>query len=129
MASKSRNINAYADCRTAFELASRDGHAKRLCRSKGQAIHYRQRLYQFRGLLVDQLAEVYRARPETFEKVGTTPFDDIQCRLVELRPPAVINGESFPWAVEMNRVEHGPLISIAGDVIVDEVKDEQELLG
>lgn len=128
MASKSRNINAYSDCRTAFELASRDGHAKRLCASKGQAIHYRQRLYQFRGLLVEQLADVYRARPETFEKVGTTPFDDIQCRLVELKPPAVVAGESFPWAVEMNRVQHGPLISAAGDVIVDESPTE-ELLG
>lgn len=128
MASKSRNINAYSDCRTAFELAGRDGKATRLCRSKGQAIHYRQRLYQFRGLLVQELEEIYRARPETFEKAGTTPYDDIQCKLVELVPPARVGNETYTWAVEMNRVELGPLISAAGDVIVDEVI-EPELLG
>ncbi len=129
MASKSRNINAYQDCRRAFEIASRDGHASRLCKTKGEAIHYRQRLYQFRSLLIDELTEVYRMRPETFEKVGTTPFDLIKCRLVELKPASVIQGVSYPWSVELEKTELGPLLSGAGEVIDTPVTNEEELLG
>ena len=130
MASRTKNLNMYVDCRRAFELAARDGRAQKLCATKGAAIHFRQRMYQFRQLEAKNLHEVYRMRPETFEKAGTTPFDQIICRIVPV--DLTVNGQRFEWAVNMYKVEETPLLNYRGEVeeaFQEPAKDEGELLG
>lgn len=134
MASKTKNINRYADCRLVLELADRDGFAQKLFVSKGGAIHFRQRVYQFRALYTEFLAEGYRRRPETFEKAGTSPFDDLRCRLVELEPPVKIVAEgdieytatTYNWAVEITREKDTPVLDIHGNVVKFDDRDENQ---
>jgi hypothetical protein len=130
MASRTKNLNMFADCRRAFELATRDGRAQKLCATKGAAVHFRQRMYQFRQLEAKNLFEVYRMRPETFEKAGTTPFDQIICRIEPV--DLTVNGQHFEWAVNMYKVEETPLLNYRGEVeeaFQEPAKDEGELLG
>jgi hypothetical protein len=145
MASKTKNINRYADCRLVLELADRGGFAKKFFVGKGGAIHFRQRVYQFRALYTDFLADSYRRNPATFEKAGTSPFDDLRCRIVELDPPVKIvnatvvddvsgkyvpDAETYYWAVEITRERDTPVQDVHGNIVKPENDEPEEgLLG
>lgn len=138
MASKSKNINQYVDCRQLLDIANRDGYAQKLLRSKGSAIHFRQRIYQFRTLEMELLKHAYRSRIEDADKVGTSPFDKLRCRLVELDPPVEVGIERYTWAVDVVKEGDTPIRDIHGNIIESpqgpdlfepEVKEEKDLLG
>jgi len=132
MSSRTKNLNMFADCRQAFELAARDGRAQKLFPEKGGAVHFRQRMYQFRSLEAKALESIYKmkGREGDFEKAGTTPFDQIICRIEPV--DLTIDGRKYNWAVNMYRVEPTPLLNYKGDVeegFQVPVKDEEDLLG
>jgi hypothetical protein len=120
----------FADCRRAFELAVRDGQSQKLCVTRNSAVHFRQRMYQFRQLEAKALEDVYRMRPETFEMIGTTPFDKTICRIEPV--DVEVMGKKYEWAVNVYREEETPLLNYKGEVEPEyqaPAKDEPELLG
>ena len=138
MSSRTKNLNMYVDCRRAFELAARDGKAQQLCVSKNSAIHFRQRMYQFRQLEAKRLEVEYRQPDRVandFEKIGTTPFDRLVCRIEKVDITVSDRygvTRRFEWAVNIERLEEVPLLNYKGEIepeYQEPVRDEEDLLG
>ena len=109
----STNLGSYADVAKVLDAALSAGGARYRVKDRGTAIHWRQRAYKFRSLLLRQKAKELELIPGL---LPSTPYDAL---VVRIDP----NDECV--CVITERTPHGELTDLDGKPLVVGKPDEE----